>query len=354
MTGVPFFSDEENARRKRRVLTEPLRLGKGEGIADLDLIVAADFRNTPATHAITAHPSGVKIRNVRILFETDVWQPYWGRPYHDQPKNAIPSGCSGLNLAGTTGVDIDGLHIEGAPRFGIEGWDVAGMNLRRYSATRCGVGAHFAERAGGNQSWQVDQVRVWDTWGPPGGYPSRVRPGGWVGGDCWVSEGDRISLNRMEFSGEMFVGAKICRGSIVTLTDITTPTLMFQGSSTPTPGEPGLVQLKVRGLYLNAATGYGDGADTANKLQISWTVMAQLDGGYLIGNGKDGNAVQVTGGCHVEMRGFTIGGFNGERGKGNPAHALELDVRDPVSTINEDFETANRFPNQQRILRRAA
>jgi hypothetical protein len=53
------------------------------------------------------------------------------------------------------------------------------------------------------------------------------------------------------------------------------------------------------------------------------------------------------------MRGFTIGGFNGERGKGNPACALELDVRDPVSTINEDFETANHFENQQRILRRA-
>ena len=158
----------------------------------------------------------------------------------------------------------------------------------------------------------------------------------------------------MEISGECFVGMKVCRGRYVILHHVTTPSIMFQGSSAPDPALPGLSQLYVVGLYLNAATGYGLGALAANKVQVSWNVIGQFDGGYVVSNGLDGSAFQVTANCHLDVRNLTIAGFNGFRGAGNPAHALELDVREPVSTINADFESVNRFQNQTRILRRAA
>jgi hypothetical protein len=358
LTQTDWFSPAENAIRQRRVLTEPLLLGRGESMLDTDYIVPADFRKTEAVHAITAHPTGVTIRNCRILFETDVWKPEWAWPLYQQPWGINP-GVSGLCLAGTQYADIDGLHVEGAPRCGIDGWDVSNLRIRRFSATRCHVGAYFGERAGiatrilGNRQWDVADVRIWDTWGGPSGFTSRVRPGGWVGGDCWVSEGDRAVFRRMQFSGEMYIGAKICRGGLVLMEDITTPSIMFQGSSACDPALEGLSRLYVKRLYLNAATGYGVGAESANKVQISFNVVGSFEGGYIIGNGKDGNAIQVTGNCHLDMRGLTIGGFNGKRSS-TSACALDLDERPPpwLSTINSDFESVNTFFNQNRRLRR--
>jgi hypothetical protein len=350
-----WFSAAENTIRQRRVLTEPLLLARGESLLDLDLIVPQNFRRTSATHAVTMHREGNRIRNVRILFETDTWLGRWQFPLDAQPQVGISRAVSGLYLPATANADIDGLHIEGAPRCGIEGWVVTGMRLRRYSSTRCNVGAFLSEYGGHNGRWDVAQVRVWDTWGPPGNYPSSVRPGGWIGGDGWVSEGDLISLQRMEVSGELYCGLKICRGRAVRMDEISTPSIMFQGSSLPDPALEGLTRLVVTGLYVNAATGYGACADDANKIQLSSNVVGHFDGGYIFGNGGNGNAIQATGGVHVDVRNFTIGGFHGMRG-GKPACALELDVRPPPhrSTINNDFESVNAFVNQPLRVRQEA
>ena len=91
MIGTSFFSDEENARRKRRVLTEPLMLGKGEGLADLDLVTP---ERTPQ-HARDARDHGAPERgegpkNLRILFETDVWRPYWSGPLQRSAQERDP------------------------------------------------------------------------------------------------------------------------------------------------------------------------------------------------------------------------------------------------------------------------
>jgi hypothetical protein len=344
------MSAEEDSRRIRRVLTEPLLLARGESIIDSDIIVSHEFRRTSNAHVLTVHPEGNKIRNTRILFETDVWSSEWQLPIPGQPDNEISSGVSGLYIPIGAQADIDGLHVEGAPRFGLEAYSVSSLKLRRFSSTRCYMGAFVGRPTSSGilpRLVDVDQVRVWDTWGPPGGYPSRVRPGGWVGGDGWVNEGDKVSLKNFEISGEMFVGMKISRGTIVTMDGITTPSIMFQGSSSPTPGEPGLSFVYVKNLFLNAATGYGLGADEVNKIQISWNVAASFDGGYIIGNGSNGNGIQITGNCHVSIRDFVIGGFNGFRGV-LPACALEINSN---SSVNSDVQAVNRFFNQRLILR---
>ena len=246
-----FFSAAENSIRMRRVLSGPWVLARGEVLRDLDIIIPQDFRRTPAQHAITMHPEGNVIRNVRILFETTKWEDRWLLPYADQPADLMTSYVDGLYLpAGTANADIDGLHVEGSPRWGIEGWNVTNLRLKRFSATRCYGGAYFGEYrpTGQSRQFDVDGVRIWDTWGPPGHYPSRVRPGGWVGGDAWVSEGDSMSLRRFELTGEMYIGAKICRGTFVTIREMMTPTLMLQGSSAPDPALEGLRLVYITGL----------------------------------------------------------------------------------------------------------
>jgi hypothetical protein len=61
-----WFTASENTIRKRRVLKEPLLLAPGEPMMNTDYIVPVDFRRTSPTHAITAHPSGLEVRNCRI------------------------------------------------------------------------------------------------------------------------------------------------------------------------------------------------------------------------------------------------------------------------------------------------
>ena len=93
-----WFTASENTIRKRRVLKEPLLLAPGEPMIDTDYIVPVDFKRTAPTHAITAHPSGLKVRNCRILFETDKWLDRWQLPLAEQPMVGISSYVSGLQL----------------------------------------------------------------------------------------------------------------------------------------------------------------------------------------------------------------------------------------------------------------
>jgi hypothetical protein len=249
----------------------------------------------------------------------------------------ISSYLSGISLRETVGVDIDGLHIEGTPSYGITGWGVRKMRVRRYSALRCFAAAHFANRGIANRIHDVEGVRIWGQWGPLG-----------FGGDGWVCEGYQHVLKDFCVSGTAVCGAKLCGPGTLWLGDFTGPSLMLQGRAAVNDGTAGLYA-EVNGLYLNA--GYSSDS-VVNRAQIAWGVRGGINGGYIVGTG-DGDGIQCTGDCHLDVRNVLFAGNNGERG-GLPAAALTLDVRQPwPSTINSDFETANRFENQVIKLRRA-
>jgi hypothetical protein len=336
-----WFTASENTLRKRRVLKEPLLLAPGEPMMDTDYIVPVDFKRTGPTHAITAHPSGLKVRNCRILFETDKWLERWQLPLAEQPSVGISRYVSGLQLPATSNVDIDGLHIEGAPNIGIEAWDVTDLKLRRYSVARCHYGAHFAKRVTGNRNFDVNEVRAWGLWGPPS-----TRG---LGQDCWVSEGYQINLQNFFLSGTTSCGAKICGPGYAKLKGITTPSIMFQGRATVNGTER--LEFHLQDLFINAATGSDLGG---NKVQISWGVTGVIDGGYIDGAGCNGHGMQITGDCQMDVRNVVFRSLKGKRGN-QPAYALELDVRPPPqgSTINADFERVNTFVDQPLRVRRA-
>jgi hypothetical protein len=112
------------------------------------------------------------------------------------------------------------------------------------------------------------------------------------------------------------------------------------------------LQFSLQDLFINAATGSDLGG---NKVQISWGVTGVIDGGYINGSGCNGHGMQITGDCQMDVRNVVFSSFKGKRG-GQPAYALELDVRPPPqgSTINADFEQVNTFVDQPLRVRRAA
>ena len=65
---------------------------------------------------------------------------------------------------------------------------------------------------------------------------------------------------------------------------------------------------------------------------------------------KNGHAIQLWGDVAAVFRGGVISGWNGTRGSA-PAFALELGEG---SSVNADFESANRFYDQHNILRRSS
>jgi hypothetical protein len=339
-----WFTEAENARRVERVLREPWVLTQAEAsggaLTNLNLIVPGDFKRTFYAEAVVV-PEGIKdlrVRNVNIVCETEpVWEPRWNQPLYAQPMVGISSYLSGISLRETVGADIDGLHIEGAPSYGIFGWGVSKMRVRRYSALRCFAAAQFSNRGIGNRLHVVERVRIWGQWGPYG-----------FGGDGWVCEGYQLYFKDFCVSGPTVCGAKFCGPGTLWLEDFTAPSLMLQGRAAVDDGTAGL-NIAVNGLYLNA--GYSPESNV-NRAQIAWGVTGGIDGGYIVGTGN-GDAIQCTGDCHLDVRNILFAGNNGERG-GLPAAALALDVGYPwPSTINADFETANRFENQIIKLRRA-
>jgi hypothetical protein len=331
-----FFTASENGRRLLRRVTEPL-VDLRE-LRDVDLIVADDFRRTWTASPCNAHPRGIRVRNARIIFENDSWNPRWNQALEAQPLVGISSDACGIELREAP-ADIDGLHVDGSPKVGLSGWDTDGMVIvRRYSATRCHYGTHLSRRTRGMRVF-ADGFRFWDGWGPSttGGLPQ----------DGWVSEGWQ-SLQNFEISGNIACGVKLCGPGISYLENCQTAGIMFQGRATEAaaPGreETDRLHLYVKDLFLNA--GYANRRVWYNMVQCSWGVTAEMDSGYIVGAGHDEVGIQATGDCSLDVHGFKFGGIR---------YALDLDVRPypHLSAINADFETANEFLNNTVAVRRA-
>jgi hypothetical protein len=204
-------------------------------------------------------------------------------------------------------------------------------------------------------------VHVRDMWGPaPGnwdrggrathaqGFPSRKRPGGFIGGDG-------LALNTLRDSviadcsavGEFFGSFKLTNPQRVEVRGLRGGNIMIQGTST---ADWKIHKSPARDVWIHDCVfdkklihGPNDGM---NCVQISQNVgMVRIERCTLRASGKGGHAIQVVGDSHAQVVGCTIDGFNGRRGP-NPAHAVHV-LRG--SSVNDDFEKANIFVDQQRI-----
>jgi len=349
----PFFTSSESSRRKLLALDAPLHLTPDGDYRDTEFVVTPRFVPS-AVGGVLYSPRGVsgwKIRNCVIRHPAPQWDTAWvGTRWQI---------LAGMRVDKASDIKIDGLHVEGMPESGLSLGELDDARLRRVSVTRCLMGASFGYTGAVNRRVRIDRWRTWHTWGPGpgviegfGGVRSTVRPGGFTGGDGLAGYFDDSSLRRLEFTGELFVGLKLVRSKRVKVFEVVTTGLMVQGTqqrhANVDASQDGSEAISIRSLML--AKGLSPIATDENGVQVSWNVRGLDVANFaLLADGCNGHAIQLWGDVDARFRSGVISGWNGLRG-GAPAYALEFGEN---STVNPDFESANQFPHQERILRRA-
>jgi hypothetical protein len=356
-----FFTPDENARRRRRQLDEPLIVGDDTVIADTDFVVGTNFKPSTVTAAIYLPGQRVVWRNSRLVTDFPTWNQAWA-------ANPNMYTWAGVRIAGARGLIVDGLHVEGFPHCGVQADGLRGAELRRLSGTRCFWIFAFGNALGGSRDVSIDGLRAWDTWGPGpgvlagiGGAPSRLRPGGWSGAGGLAAQLSDSVLRNLDISGELDGGLKFTHSHRVQLYDSKTNRLMVQGTEYRDRNVDGTTDgssdITVRRLIVDKRRGTGDVSDAGNGVQVSYHVSGlDVEEYSLLSGGSDGHAIQLAGNCDASFKRGVISSWNGHRGT-QPAAALDLVDN---SKINDDFgddgpeggpqrNQANKFHNQIRI-----
>jgi hypothetical protein len=319
-------------------------------------VVSPRFVSSSVRAAFYAHRGhrGITFQNCTFRTRFAAWNRAWRNPALPDPMLDV---FAGLRLAATQDLRIDGLHIEGFPEAAIDCQAIDRAKLQRISIARCLVGLNMGPP--GSRNWELDNLRVWGP-GPNvipgfGGSPSHRHPGGFTGGDGFAAYLlDDSVLRSMEFTGDLYTGIKLARCKRVFFFNVVTPLLMVQGTQQRNQNNDGTTDgaedIQIRSLHLDKGLGGSDASDEANGMQVSWNVRGlDVRDFALIASGKNGHGVQLWGDVSAVFRDGLFSGWNGTRG-GQPAYALELG---DGSTVNDDFEVANRFENQlRRVLRR--
>jgi hypothetical protein len=346
---VPYVS---SSGRQLYQLDAPLILSNDTTYENTDFVVSSKF--VPGTVGGALYgPRGchqITIRNCTLRTEAVNWDPMW-------TQGNFWGILAGIRLDSPSHFTIDGLHIENFPECGLTATSMQSSVLSKISITRCLMGASFPWVTQHNKNMRIDGMRVWNTWGPGpgilsgfGGAPSHLRPSGWTGGDGLVGYFADTTLANLDFSGELFGGLKLVRSQRVCVLNTVTNVFMIQGTQAVNSNvdgtSDGASAITVRNMLVDKRLGVGEATDRANGMQISWNVQGlDVENFSLIAGGTDGHAIQCSGNVQAGFRKGVITGWNGKRGN-SPAYALEVN---DGSTVNADFETVNRFYDQQRI-----
>lgn len=344
-----FLTTEEGSRRALRQLDGPLAFDGGR-LADVDLVVSERFKPTSNCSALYLPGKATQVKNVRVLTQFKRRDPAWER-------DPILKNWAGVRIDHARDLIVDGLHVEGFPGPGVVGYGIRTARLERMSATACETGFLFAADGGGNQNIAIDQLAAWDMWWPAPGAeqdatPSRLRPGGWMGGDGLAGYFTDARIMRVRMTGELFCGLKLVRSKRVCLIDVTTPSLMIQGTEYRDRNADGSTdgsdQIAIRRLMLDKSLGEGAAAARGNGLQVSFNVRGlDVEGASILGAGKGGHGIELAFGCEASFRDTIVSGFNGKRFN-DPAWGLSLVGG---SSVNADLSNGIRFFDQERTVR---
>ncbi len=337
--------------RTEERLRRPIKLAIGDVIEDMKFVSGDDFEwNSTASVIYGQDLRFVTLRNVEIVTTETRFLPRWHDdvpPPGDGP--GVPTFLSGLRLARGAHVELDGVYVRGFPRNGIYASGMVQSTFRDIRVSLCHVGLYFHH---GVPSYDclLERIDAGDTWGAALDIaPSVKYPGQAIGGPAALLGGLRNCVVRNVSAVGEHSGLKLVNPQEVICTSLRSPTMMIQGDFDANHPEEPARNVVVEKSTFDKATGSGHVADDANSMQISFNVesVGILDCSFVAG-GRNGHAIQLVGDTNAYVGDCTIAGFNGTRG-GAPAHALELVGN---ATINEDFETANRFYDQDRLILR--
>lgn len=320
------------------LLSEPIILRDGETLECRDLEVAFDFPAGSQNAVIQVLGDGVTIRDVRLFGPRD-WPAVWVRP-----------NMMGIRAENRVDLTVERVHIEGMPRAGFAGHGLTRLRMRDFSARHVFVGVNLNPTAP-SFNCLFERVRVWDTWSDDVRYPSRVRPGGFVGGDGMAMNSLRSSiLSECVMSGELFASYKTTNPQGLIVKACRGTSYMVQGVPAPPLGNGFSPARDV--LLEDCIFDQGLGYDTESAGAVHLTLKidgCRLHRCILVGAGRNGHGLKLTHeavGIVVEC--CTINGFNGVEGK-YAAHACDY-VKSQGCSLNEDFALVNSFIDQQRIL----
>jgi len=347
-----YATSAEDRSRQLRELDAPLILAANTTYRDTEFVVSPRFVGTSVRAALygPAVASGIQLRNCVVRTTYPTWDPAWATD--------LRLRIAGLRLDTPRRLAIDGFHVEGMPDAGLSVHGIETAALLRISVTRCMVGANLGMTVAANRNVDVDGFRAWDTWGPPpglipgfGGAASNAHPGEYAGGDGFVAYLEDSTLRDLACTGELYGAVKLVRSKRLKLDGLLAHSLMIQGTQARYANSDGSTDgsddIEVRRLYLAKRLGHGAIAEAGNGLQISFNVRGlDVREFVLLGDGRNGHAIQLWGDVEASFRGGIISGWNGTRGNA-PAVALETG---DGSRENDDFETANVFYEQERLV----
>lgn len=356
--GGPLIADADY-----ELLKAPILLRKGDVLRQRKLKIAPDFAWDTRLAAIYGDAADITIEDVELVGDLK-WQDRWftlspqGGTVGQPP--GIPTELVGIRLQGCPGLRMERVKVHGIPRAGVEAIGIDYALLSGLDFERCLQGLNVRAYKP-NRRIRIEHVKARDLWGPPfggswpgiGGPPS-ARPGEFMGSDGLVL-GRMLdsSIHDVEVIGEQLLGIKMGGySSNVTISHFRGSGFMVQGTDGRVDSECS-EDITLRDSVIDKSFGAGAHVDGGNAVQVSFNVQGfrLLDSQIRGVEGKNGSAIELVGNVHGEVRGCSIRGFNGFRGTvgGKPSQCGAVSVGDG-SSVNADFETANRFTDQQRLV----
>lgn len=338
------------------ILHAPIVLQAGQHLTGRRFWVADDFAWTSALAAIYVAGENVVIEDVE-LYGANSWNHRWDA--YTEPAGGppgIPSGLTGIRVQGAPNLRISRVHVEGFPRCGIEGFGLADGILEDITVTRCFQGISLAQYMP-QPRLQIRRASIRDLWGPGpnkwpgvGGWPSKIRPGGFIGSDGIVAfKLSDAAITDCEVLGEIYGGFKILNPQRTQVLRYRGPVGFLQGTSDQSwtiDKEPCRDTL-IQDCTFDKSLGAGELVEKGNGFQCTWNVRsAAFRNCQFLSAGHDGHGFEAAGDCQPTFTGCTFQGWNGMRGT-QPAYALNL--IDGAKT-NLDFQPMNHFVDQQRIV----
>ena len=319
-------------------LTAPITLMAGESLIGRDFWLTPDFAAGTQNAVIVVAGDDVTIKDVRLFGPRDWPTSGWARP-----------NLMGIRAESRARLLIERVQIEGLPAHGIYGYGWSDMLIRDVVLRHVFVGInsnHYAP----SYNVLIERVHVSDTWGTDPAYPSRVRPGGCVGGDGMALNSLRASkIKECIVTGEVYVGFKLTNPQEVAITGCRGTSLMVQGVASGEAGN-GMTPARdvlIEGCIFDQGLGYDN--ESAGAMHITLHVAScHVHRNILNGAGRNGHAIKLTHDAHATIDCNVIRDFNGTEGAYD-AHALDL-VTSQGASANEDFVHVNRFVEQDLLV----
>ena len=318
-------------------LVEPIVLGDGDTLENRDFEVSADFNGGSQNACIQVQGDGVTVRDVRVVGPREWPTAGWARP-----------NTMALRAERRSGLTVERVSIDGLPKAGIVGFGLRDAVFRDIVISKVFVGVNLGP-AEPSFGCTFERIRVSDTWGDQVAYPSRVRPGGCIGGDGMALNSLRDStLTDCIVTGECFGSFKITNPIGVTVRGCRGTSFMVQGRAAPPTGD---TMEPARDVLLEDCVfdqGLGFDTESAGAASVTFGVEScRFHRCIFNAAGRDGHGLKLTHDAHATVECCTFRGFNGTTGGGELAHALDL-VASQGCTINGDFGRVNHFIEQDR------